>query len=118
IDRAVKIYALPKLHIATLHLNAGLDKAYRDGELRVELGLDNPEPGARNGLAVAILLFDARGKPVAHSTPIVALDPLKPGANSLSIESRVANPLKWNAEQPNLYKLVLVLKQDGQALEQ
>jgi beta-galactosidase len=118
IDRAVKIYALPKLHIATLHLNAGLDKAYRDGELRVELGLDDPEPGARNGLAVAILLFDARGKPVTHSTPIVALDPLKPGANSLSIESRVANPLKWNAEQPNLYKLVLVLKQDGHAFEQ
>ena len=30
----------------------------------------------------------------------------------------MANPLKWNAEQPNLYKLVLVLEKDGQPLEQ
>ena len=72
----------------------------------------------QNGLAVSIQLFDAHGKAVAHSTPSVALDPLKPGPSRVRIESRVANPLKWNAEQPNLYKLVLVLKKDGKALEQ
>lgn len=38
IDRAVSIYALPRLHISSLHLNAGLDKAYRDGELQLVLG--------------------------------------------------------------------------------
>ena len=118
IDRAVRIYALPKVHIATLHLNAGLDKAYRDGELQIVLGLDNPEQTAANGFAVAIQLFDANGKAVEHSNPKVALGPLKPGPSTVSIESRVANPLKWNAEQPNLYQLVLVLEKDGQALEQ
>jgi hypothetical protein len=118
IDRAVRIYALPKVQIATLHLNAGLDKAYRDGELRIELGLDNPQVNAQNGLAVSVQLFDVRGKPVMHSTPTVALNPLKPGASTVSLESRVANPLKWNAEQPNLYKLVLALKKEGRALEQ
>ena len=104
--------------IATLHLNAGLDKAYRDGELQIGLGLDNPEQGAQNGLAVSIQLFDTRGKSAAHSNPSVALEPLKPGANTVNLESHVANPLKWNAEQPNLYKLVLALKKDGQTLEQ
>jgi beta-galactosidase len=118
IDRAVRIFALPKVLIATLHLDAGLDKAYHDGQLEIELGLDNSEPGAQSGLAVAIQLFDARGKPVAHSTPTVALDPLKPGPSRVNIESRVANPLKWNAEQPNLYKLVLALQKDGRTLEQ
>ena len=43
IDRAVRIYALPKLHISSLHLNAGLDEAYRDGELQIDLGIDNPD---------------------------------------------------------------------------
>ena len=71
-----------------------------------------------NGLAVSMQLFDANGKRVAHSNPKVALDPLKPGSNTVNIESRVPNPLKWNAEQPNLYKLVLVLEKDGQPLEQ
>src|ERR1017187_3864704 len=79
IDRAVSIYALPKLHVSTLHLNAGLDKNYRDGELQIILGLDNPDRKAQNGLAVVLQLFDARGKPVEHSTPKVDLDPLKPG---------------------------------------
>jgi hypothetical protein len=118
IDRAVRIYALPKVHIANLHLNAGLDKAYRDGELQIKLGLDNPEPTPGNGLAVVIRLFDARGKPVVHSTPTVALDLLKPGASTVSLESRVANPLKWSAEQPNLYKLALALEKGGRVLEQ
>ena len=118
IDRAVRIYALPKLHVSTLHLNAGLDKDYRDGELQLTIGVDNPDQKAVNGLAMILQLFDAGGKPVGHSNSKVALDPLKPGPNAVNIESRVTNPLKWNAEQPNLYKLVLVLEKDGQALEQ
>ena len=118
IDRAVRIYALPRLHISNLHLNAGLDKAYRNGELQIALGLDNPDQGTQDGLAVSVQLFDARGKRVEHSTPSIALAPLKPGSSKVSIKSQVANPLKWNAEEPNLYKVVLVLKKNGRALEQ
>ncbi len=118
IDRAVKIYALPSLYVSSLRLNAGLDKAYRDGELSIDLGLENTDHRTQNGLAVSIQIFDAGGRPVRHLNSQVGLDPLKPGANNVSIASRVANPLKWNAEQPNLYKLVLTLKKDGKALEQ
>jgi beta-galactosidase len=118
IDRAVRLYALPQVQIATLHLNAGLDKDYRQGELRLELGLDNPEPGPQQGLSASLQLFDARGKPVTHSTPTFALGPLPAGTSTVRIQSQVANPLKWNAEQPNLYKLVLTLKRQDQALEQ
>jgi beta-galactosidase len=117
IDRAVRIYALPKLHIATLHLNAGLDAMYLDGELQIELGFDNPEPAVQAALAVSVQLFDPDGEPVAHSTPIVNLDPLKQGVTTVNIESQVANPFKWNAEEPYLYKLILTLEQDGRALE-
>jgi beta-galactosidase len=117
IDRAVRIYALPRFHISNLRLDAGLDKTYQDGELQVTLGLDNPEQGAVNGLAVVVQLFDARGKRVKHSNPKVMFDSLQPGPNTANLESQVPNPLKWNAEQPNLYKLVLVLEKDGKALE-
>jgi hypothetical protein len=118
IDRAVRIYALPRLNISSLHLNAGLDEAYQDGRLQIELGFNNPDQTAQNGLAVTVRLFDASGKPVGYSTPAVVLASLKPGSNTVSIESRVTNPLKWNAEQPHLYKLVLVLTKDGKTLEQ
>jgi beta-galactosidase len=118
VDRAVRIYALPRLHVSSLRLNAGLDKEYRDGELQIVLGLHNPDPEFQNGLAAAIQLFDAGGKSVEHSNPKVALDPLKPGLNPVNIESRVAHPLKWNAEQPNLYRLVIKLTRNGKLLEQ
>ena len=117
IDRSVMIYALPRLHVSSLHLSAGLDKSYRDGEIQIVIGFDSPDQNVGKGFAVAIQLFDAVGKPVAHSNPKVVLDPLEPGLGKVSIESRVENPRKWNAEQPNLYKLVLVLEKDGQMLE-
>ena len=117
IDRAVRIYALPKVHISSLHLNAGLDKTCQDGELHVELGLDNPGPPVGNGFAVTVQLFDAAGKAVEHSAPRTVPDPLKLGMSKMSIETRVARPLKWNAEQPHLYKLVLALEKDGRVRE-
>lgn len=116
IDRAVRVYALPRIQMSDLHLNAGLDKAYRDGELQIELGLDNPD-SALAGVEVAVQLYDAQGKPVEHSTPKTALDPLPSGHSTVSIKSHVVNPLKWNAEQPNLYKLVIELRKDGKSLE-
>ena len=118
IDRSVKIFALPKLHISSLHLNAGLDRSYENGELKITLGFDNPDPTIADGFSVAVQLFDSNGKRVGHSNPIIILDPLKSGLNNVIIESQLINPLKWNAEQPNLYKLVLILKKDRHALEQ
>ncbi|HEV2454584.1 MAG TPA: glycoside hydrolase family 2 TIM barrel-domain containing protein [Verrucomicrobiae bacterium] len=117
IDRAVRIYALPKVHIATLRLNAGLDQAYCDGNLQIELGVDNRESVVQPGFAAEVKLFDQGGRVVAHSTPKVIVGPVKPGRSTITIESRVANPLKWNAEQPNLYKLALSFEQDGCVIE-
>ncbi len=116
IDRAVRIYALPRLQVSDLHLNAGLNKAYRDGELQIALGMDNPD-SVQAGIGVAVRLYDAQGKPVEHSTPKTPLDSLQTGHSTVNIKSHVANPLKWNAEQPNLYKLVIELQKDGKALE-
>ncbi len=117
IDRAVRIYPLPGLHVSRLRLNAGLDENYRDGELQILLGLDRPEQIAGDGVAVTLRLFDARGKQIQHSNSRVALEPLQRGLNRVSIESSVSSPRKWNAEQPNLYKLLLALEKDGQILE-
>jgi beta-galactosidase len=117
IDRAVRIYALPKLQIASLHLNAGLDMAYRDGELQIDLGLDNPYPDAQNGLVASVQLFDASGRRVKHSNPNIVFDSVKQGPATMRIESQVTNPLKWNAERPSLYRLVIELAKDGKMLE-
>lgn len=117
IDRSVHIYALPRLHVATLHLTATLDNNYRDGELLVELGVDNPDAAVQSGISVLASLYDVAGKLVQHSVPKLETAAIQPGLNPVHIESHVANPWKWNAEQPNLYKLVLELQKDGKMLE-
>ncbi len=114
IDRAVRIYALPKLQISSLRLNAGLDSDYRDGELQIDLGVDNPDQSVQPNVQALLRLYNAGGKETKLSDSKVALGQIKPGANVVSLTSRVANPLKWNAEQPNLYKLVIELAQGRQ----
>lgn len=118
IDRAVKIYALPRLQISHLGLNAGLDQAYQNGRLTLGIDIDNPDHATANGLVAGIQLFDARGHAVKHSNQSCALGPIRFGRNTVPVESQVPHPLKWNAEQPNLYKLVVSLKKDGRTLEQ
>jgi len=117
IDRAVRIYALPKLQIANMHLNAGLDSAYRDGELQVDLGIDNVDQVTRSGIEARCWIYNAKGKEIKHSVPKIKLGIMKPGMNEVTLHARVPNPLKWNAEQPNLYRLVIELAKDGKMLE-
>jgi hypothetical protein len=117
IDRAVRIYALPKLQISSLHLNAGLDTAYRDGELQIDLTLDNPDAAVQSEVEAFLRIYNSAGKEIKHSVPRTKLGPIKSGINGVHLQSRVPHPLQWNAEQPNLYRLVVELVKDGKMLE-
>ena len=117
IDRAVRLYALPKLQISSLYLNADLDAAYRNGELQVDFSVDNPDQTVQPKVEARFRIYDAKGKEIKHSIPKMELGPVKPGINTASLKSSVPNPLKWNAEQPNLYRLEIELDRNGRALE-
>ena len=48
IDRSVRVFALPPTHVREMHLDAALDKDYRDGEVRLHLLLESgADPGGR-----------------------------------------------------------------------
>ena len=109
IDRSVRMYALPQVQVKDLHINIDLDKDYRDAALSVKLTVDNP----RDSLAVHIAILDAKGKPINHSVQGVDV----PSSGAMDITTQVPNPLKWSAEKPNLYKLVLQLRKGADVLE-
>ncbi len=109
IDRSVRIYALPKTQISRMHISTDLDKDYRDADLRVDLTIDGI-----GETELSMSLLDADGAPVDLSQSKWALGAR---ATSHTLTARVPDPKKWNAEQPNLYKLVLELSQDGRLLE-
>ena len=130
IDRSVRVFALPPTHVRELHLNAGLDKDYRDGELRLSLSLEIGKAAERD-LSLVLKLQDPAGKVVEQSLlasaamghgdrrdalACVAVEPFA-GRHAVEVITRVAKPLQWSAEKPQLYRLTLELRRGGQTLE-
>jgi beta-galactosidase len=115
IDRSVRIFALPSTHIRQMHLNAGLDRNYRDGLLQLNLGIQTTDKSAQD-LSLAIKLEDPAGRTVKHSTPITAIKPFT-GSETIDLSTEVAHPQQWSAEKPNLYHLTLELRKSGKILE-
>ena len=111
IERDVYLYAAPKVRIRDYEVRAGLDGTYRNGrlEVAVELGTaGTPPPGPP---VVALTLYDPQGKTVK-----AGLATLK-GATA-TYETSLPAVRRWSAETPDLYRLVVELRDaSGRALE-
>jgi beta-galactosidase/beta-glucuronidase len=106
IFRDVTLVALPRLHVRDLRVRTDLDKAYKDAVLDLRLTIANWSGAAAKGHQVAVKLVDAGGATVVERTlpaPALAVD----AEGHLDIQLPVANPKKWNAEEPNLYTLLV-----------
>ena len=119
IYRDVYLMATPKLHIRDFYITTDLDEKYEDATLKVETEIASYQGRKAVGCQVKIQLFDGQGKPVpggAGSIPVASLKGNSVGTASKSFEVR--DPLKWSAEFPNLYTLVLELVDEkGEGLE-
>ncbi len=109
IERDVLIYSTPKVRIRDFFVQGDLDKSYTNGKLKVDIDLANHVKGLRSGnYQLTYMLFDQNGKVVAQETTKAAINKQK--ELKLSFEKDIENPLKWTAETPNLYSLVLQLE--------
>ncbi|QYR22672.1 DUF4981 domain-containing protein [Paenibacillus sp. sptzw28] len=118
IFRDVYLYTTPKVHLYDFFATTELDEAYEDASLKIKANVTNYFEDKLGTVTVEAQLYDRDLQPVlAH--PIVMTAPLD-GAAQAGIEGAqdVRSPLKWSAEQPNLYTLVLSLKDEaGELLE-
>jgi len=115
IFRDVYLWSPPEIHIRDFQVKTELDAQYRDAELSVELKLNNA--GGATGATVEAELFDAQGRSVA-GLPAQQLDVGAVQEKPVSLTAKISSPLKWSAEYPNLYKLLLTLKDDtGRTVE-
>ena len=101
--RDVTIFALPANCLYDFAAETHLDTLYRDAVLKVSY------QGETTGNAeVAYTLTDPSGRNV----PLVqSIFPLK--GNENSNELPVRNPLKWDAEHPNLYTLTVAIREEN-----
>jgi len=111
IYRHVYLWSTADLHLRDFFVHAELDDQYRDAQLRVEVEVKNfaERPQA---FTVEAELLDASGKTVFQGLAANG-DAAAGVAAAVTLNQPVANPAKWSAEQPNLYRLLLTLKDAG-----
>lgn len=111
IFRDVYLYATPKAHIQDFQINATLDDNYTNGVLNTSVWVDNFGSEVASGYSVEMAMYDADGKEII--APIAkSLDHIKTGGGevSASYKETVSGVKTWSAETPNLYTVVLTLK--------
>ncbi len=123
IFRTVQLYAVPKLHVRDFFATTEpLDWGKMGGtwELTVDVDLENLNaPDAPAAATLSATVYDAAGQAVA---PLAPADPPYDGVASKPVDLigqrhwktglrlRFDAPRLWSAEEPNLYTLVLELR--------
>jgi len=100
--RDVTLFALPQAHLLDFYLETRLDTLYHDAQLKIGYSALH----TANNMEVVYSLFDNSGVKATYSSTI------KQDGDCLDMFN-VENPLKWDAEHPNLYTLNVSLIQQG-----
>ncbi len=107
IQRHCFLWSAPKSQLRDYFFTTDLDASYTNAKANVKVSLTGAEDVA--GGTVEVRIMDG-GTAIATASA--------PAAPELSLDMNVTAPRKWSAEEPNLYDLVLVLKDaDGQTID-
>ncbi len=104
----VWICAFPKIRFFDWFATTDLDERYKDAMLEVSVDLRNHGSESADGFSVRTILYDP-DKKVAKKmiSDKVVIDPS--GKQTVLFKENISDPLKWTAEQPDLYTLVFEL---------
>lgn len=108
IQRDVFLFARPKTHIRDIFAKALLDVNYKNGVFELNVELNNLDKQTVKNLIVSYHLYDANMKEVlnANSDKLIVN---KNSTASCKFNATIPSVKKWSAEEPNLYKLAIML---------
>ena len=110
IYRDVYVYAEEKLCIRDFFADTSLDDTYTNGTLDLEVTLQNYGDEADCTLEAVLMVNDKQKK--FASEKLTA----KSGKTVLNFNHIEENAKQWSAEEPNLYRLLIILKQGRKVL--
>jgi beta-galactosidase len=119
IYRDVYLFSTPSVHLRDFFLQSDFDEQYHDAVFKVTATIHNYSEQPAGPHTVEVFLLDAhqppREKPLlSETTGGIAAG----GENAVTMQTEVTNPRKWSAEIPDLYTVLLVLKDAaGKTLE-
>ncbi|NQU54920.1 MAG: beta-galactosidase, partial [Bacteroidetes bacterium] len=116
IQRDVFLYRRPKVVVSDFEIVTDLDKNYKNAEL--SLFIDVKKFGKQNtkGLTLNTKLITADGDDLLNTSLPISF---KESENETQVifSQLINNPLKWTAETPNLYQLLISIKEGNKILE-
>mgnify|MGYP001344392234 CR=1 FL=1 len=105
--RDVTIFAVPQTHIFDFYLETRMDSLYRDAKLKISYSAENIDKDTE----IIYTLFDDAEVKANYSSHVIQ--------NKYMVNIiEVKNPLKWDAEHPNLYTLNVSLLKKGEIISQ
>ncbi|WP_246055135.1 glycoside hydrolase family 2 TIM barrel-domain containing protein [Pseudalkalibacillus caeni] len=110
IFRDVYLYSTPQVHMEDFSVTTDLDESYEDATLATEVKVTNNGSKTKGKYAVEGTLYDADQKKVNKDPIEMKVDFNGKSDVTINQEQLFEKPLKWSAEDPNLYTLVLALK--------
>lgn len=106
IFRNVTLWSAPQVHIRDFFVKTDLDKDYKDATLEVTAKIKNYDEKTSKAQTFTATLYDQQGMEIAKgSAKGTALRYNQEEA--LNVKMQISNPLKWTAETPNLYTVVI-----------
>ena len=106
IFRNVTLWSAPQLHIRDFFVKTDLDKDYKDATLDVTAKIKNYNDKTAKAQILTATVYDKDGNEIAKGSATGTS--LKTNQEeALNVKIQVTNPVKWTAETPNLYTIVL-----------
>jgi len=115
IERDVFLYSVPKTHIRDFFARATLDENYVDGILDVDLEIVQTTTEMKKYTIDVDVLDESQKSMLSFKDIPVDLNDNAKYKTTLS--GIVPNPLQWTAETPNLYALIISLKENDKSIE-
>ena len=104
IERDVFLFSQPKTHINDFQVVSTLDDTYKNGIFKLAVDVKNAQPST----SIAYELLDAQGKTVAQGSQTKTNE---------GFEAELKDVQTWTSEHPNLYKLLITLKDGDKVTE-
>ncbi len=108
IKRDVWVYPTPTVFVRDLFVKAGLENDYKDGVMDIDVEIKNSTKKKADKYQLTVSLLDNEGNKISEKKENITVK-----GNEIikkNINFKVDNVKSWNAEQPNLYKVLVELK--------
>ena len=115
IERDVFLYSQPQTAVKDFRVISTLDDSYTNGIFKLAVDIRNHASAGKDLQVLYELIDKASGQTVATSTTSCAVN--GKDMQTLTFDANLPDVKTWTSESPNLYKLLITLKEEEQVTE-